>query len=52
MQASVIYECQRGGCDPWYTDYWSIFPLIFLTGYIAIKIITMLERKTKLNTRK
>ena len=43
MQGSIIYECQRGGCDSWYIDYWSVFPLIFFSGYTLIKIIIWLR---------
>ena len=47
MQGSVIYECQRGGCNPWYINYWSIFSLIFFVGYAIIKTIVILEESMK-----
>jgi len=47
MQASVIYECERGGCQPWYITYWSIFPFFTLIGYILGKLTVGLKKKIK-----
>ena len=42
MQVSIIWECQRGGCDGvlwWLQNYWGLLGLVIVGFYAIIRII-------------